>query len=401
MKTRTYGACEPGRKCRGAYEPTVEALDRRVVLNASTVTSWAAALHGGAATSTLSGQVTNAATGRPLGRVPIQLVDANGQVEWTVLTGPRGRYSFRVHDKGAYVVRAVAPRNGVQVAPTFTNAVPTGSMEPGFDRSSWNYRTGNSDPSKGPVGPTSWWTVASAGTLPFQSPINIVGPTTDLSRVLNVSYAAAAPTSMTNTGSQLQLNFPGATAANPDTITLAGRTFSLTEFHFHDPSENQVDGHTYNMEVHFVNTSAEGGATVLAVFLQLGAHNDALDPILAAATEHLSETPAGTSTPGSNVGVLDFSKLLPTDMTGWYFQGSLTTPPLAQPLNWMVFATPITLDFAQLQEYETLADGNDFLPNARPVQPTDGRQLNEINYDVNFQGQSIAGLNFSFAPRNS
>ncbi len=82
---------------------------------------------------------------------------------------------------------------------------------------------------------------------------------------------------------------------------------------------------------------------------------------------------------------------------GWYFQGSLTTPPLSQVVNWVVYASPITLDYAQLQQYEQVANASGFLPNARPVQPTDGRQLNEINYQVDFQNQSLAGLNFSLA----
>jgi carbonic anhydrase len=37
-------------------------------------------------------------------------------------------------------------------------------------------------------------------------------------------------------------------------------------------------------------------------------------------------------------------------MQGWFYEGSLTTPTLAQPVNWVVFSTPITLDFAQRQQ---------------------------------------------------
>ena len=84
-------------------------------------------------------------------------------------------------------------------------------------------------------------------------------------------------------------------------------------------------------------------------------------------------------------------------MQGWFYQGSLTTPPLSQPVNWFVFPTPITLDAHQLAEYRRIATAAGFLPNARPTQPLDGRRLNEIDYDVNFQNTSVAGLNFAIA----
>jgi carbonic anhydrase len=60
-------------------------------------------------------------------------------------------------------------------------------------------------------------------------------------------------------------------------------------------------------------------------------------------------------------------------------------------------ATPITLDYQQLAQYEKVAGDSGFLPNNRPIQPTNGRQMNQFNIDLNFQGQSIGGNNFTFA----
>ena len=147
---------------------------------------------------------------------------------------------------------------------------------------------------------------------------------------------------------------------------------------------------------HFVFESAAGAETVLAVFLQLGAHNDALQPILDAAR-------ASLTTPGSSTTIstpIDFAGLLPPSMQGWFYQGSLTTPALSQPVNWVVFSTPITLDYGQLQQYETVAKAGGFLPNARPVQPLDGRQVNQFDFDVNFQNQLVASLNFTLARKS-
>jgi carbonic anhydrase len=53
----------------------------------------------------------------------------------------------------------------------------------------------------------------------------------------------------------------------------------------------------------------------------------------------------------------------------------------------------------QLQQYEAIASASGFLPSARPVQPLDGRQVNQFNIDVDFQNQSVTGLSFGLARR--
>ena len=366
--------------------PEFDHLEAKVVLSqAHGLQPWAIAPRFGA--NTISGRVSDTATGHGLGRVAVQLINENGQVERTSLTGHAGRYLLPVRRPGGYVVHAVTPRRAVQTFPTFTFEEPTGSYAPGFGADSWNYRTGNTDPANGPVGPLAWSTIAPAGNLPFQSPIDLSGPTTDLGQFLSIHYNETTPTRIVNNGDQIQVQFANSGAT---TIELNGEEFALSQFHYHDPSENVVNGQAYTMEGHFVNTSADGAVTVVAVFLQLGPHNDALDPILNAAT-------ASLSTPGSSTTIaqpINFAGLLPASMQGWFYQGSFTTPPLSQPVNWLVFSTPITLDAQQLAQYEQVADGSEFLPNARAIQPLDGRRLNEFNYDVNVQDQPVAGLDF-------
>ena len=128
-------------------------------------------------------------------------------------------------------------------------------------------------PRRRPGRPDELGEIAPAGNLPFESPLNITGPTIDLSKVLQVNYNSSVPKAIVDNGYQIQAQFNNTGA---DTINLGGQTFSLTNFHYHDTAENQVNGYTYPMEEHFVNTSASGATTVLAVFLQLGAHNSSL-----------------------------------------------------------------------------------------------------------------------------
>jgi len=391
------------RKARRPAVPTCEALEGRLVLSAAAAThlgvraSSVAAIHKDQASKApviglITGQVTKVTNSKGFRNVKIQLLDGNGNVVETASTNSKGKYKLKVFQNGPYVVREVVPKGFRQTSPTFTFTPPTGALSPGFGSSSWAYSTGNSDPSDGPVGPYAWDTIAPAGTLPFESPINLTGPTTDLGQVLTINYKNTVPTKIVNNGHQFQVQYP---PDNPDdTVSVGGQVFNLAQFHYHDPSETTVNGQGYTMEEHFVNTNAAGAETVLAVFLQLGAHNDALDPILNAATANLSKPNSSTTitTP------INFSQLLPSSLQGWYYQGSLTTPPLSQPVNWFVFSTPITLDSAQLKQYEAVASGSGFLTNNRPIQPTDGRKLNENDYDVNFQNQTVGNLNFVITP---
>jgi carbonic anhydrase len=343
---------------------------------------------------TIQGTVTNQVTSKSVANVKVQLINSNGDVVAATKTNRKGQYSFKVKQNGAYVVREVTPRKFVQTSPTFAYTAATGALIPGAGSSSWTYSTGNDNPAFGPVGVYAWDTVAPAGDLPFESPINITAPAIDLSPYLSVDFNNAVPKQIINNSHQIQVQF---TESSADEITVGGVPFELAQFHYHDQSETTVNGHHYSLEEHFVNTSADGAETVVAVFLQLGAHNDALDPVLNAATASLTQ-PNSTTTISTPI---DFAGLLPSSLSGWFYEGSLTTPALSQPVNWFVLSTPITLDFAQLKQYEAVASGSGFLPNARPVQPLDGRQVNEFNFDVNFQSQSVAGLNFTLAPRPS
>jgi len=364
--------------------PIVESLEGRLVL------STMSALHLHAANApvigAISGQVVQVPSGTPLKHVKIELIDSAGKIVSTQYTDASGDYSFGVRANGAYVVHEVVPNDFAQIKPSFSTTAPSGTYLPGYGATSWTYVGTNTDPSKGPVAPAGWSTITNAN-LDFGSPINIKGPATDLSKYLTINYTSSVPKAIINNGHQIQVQLP---TTAPDTISVAGTTFTLSQFHYHDTSENVINGKHYAMEQHFVNVSANGGETVVAVFLKVGAHNNALDPVLNAALAKLGA-------PGSKTTIstpIDFTGLLPTSLKGWFYTGSLTTPPLSLPVNWFVLQQPITLDLSQLQEYQQVASAGGFLPNNRPVQPTDGRLLNSIDHNVNFQNQSIAGMNF-------
>jgi len=60
---------------------------------------------------------------------------------------------------------------------------------------------------------------------------------------------------------------------------------------------------------------------------------------------------------------------------GFYaFTGSLTTPPCSESVAWQVLKTPVELSKNQIASFKKI-----FAMNARPVQPLNGRKVQEAN----------------------
>ncbi len=69
---------------------------------------------------------------------------------------------------------------------------------------------------------------------------------------------------------------------------------------------------------------------------------------------------------------LDMAAVLPSERGYYNFEGSLTTPPCSEGVNWMVLKSPIELSRAQIQSFQRMIKFN-----ARPLQPLNGRVIKE------------------------
>jgi len=145
-------------------------------------------------------------------------------------------------------------------------------------------------------------------------------------------------------------------------IKSGNNTYALLLFHFHTPSEYQIEGRVYPLEVHFVHKSEAGALGVVGVMFEEGAANPELEKIWANAPAK-----AGEENNAADV-ILDLSKLLPADQRYYRFMGSLTTPPCSEGVNWHMMQKPITASKAQIDAFRTF-----FAMNARPIQPANGR----------------------------
>ncbi|MGO7424740.1 carbonic anhydrase family protein, partial [Rhizobium ruizarguesonis] len=59
---------------------------------------------------------------------------------------------------------------------------------------------------------------------------------------------------------------------------------------------------------------------------------------------------------------VDPNGLLPKELTYWSYEGSLTTPPCSEIVDWMVLRQPIEVDERDIRAFTTL-----YPMNARPV----------------------------------
>lgn len=153
-------------------------------------------------------------------------------------------------------------------------------------------------------------------------------------------------------------------ATNPatNTLTINGVAYQLLQFHYHIPSEHTVMDNRYPLELHFVHQNAQKQLAVVGVLVQAGADNANLQRIL-------TDLPTTPTAKGS-VTQLNVATLMPTASQTYAYDGSLTTPPCSEQVQWLLKATPITASQTQINQLAKLYQGNN-----RPIQPNANRPV--------------------------
>jgi carbonic anhydrase len=192
-----------------------------------------------------------------------------------------------------------------------------------------------------------------------QSPIDIRNAKSSALPALDFQYAKTAA-EIVNNGHTIQVNL-----ANGGALNLDGVPYKLLQFHFHTPSEEKVNGKAYSMVAHLVHQNAEGKLAVVAVLLKEGKANAALAPVF----NNLPQTEGAKKALGADFNAVD---LLPAERGYFKFDGSLTTPPCSEGVRWQVLKQPVEVSKAQVAAFRKL-----YKMNARPVQPLNGRAIEE------------------------
>jgi len=248
-------------------------------------------------------------------------------------------------------------------APAPAPAVPTGSLVLGDVSKVSTY-----DYSTGPLGPANWGSVASVcASGRQQSPIDIAPESVvgGAKTPIVMSYKNQPTINAVNTGKTIRLDLPGVGNMQVD-----GTTYNLLQLHMHATSEHTINGGSFPVEIHFVHQAADGTLAVLGVMVVEGAANAAF----ADARSLKQALPKdGDVTHKLPVTFDNFMALFPEDKTFYHYQGSLTTPPCSEGVQWHVFRQPITMSREQLDIFldvlENLKYASSTGGSNRPVQP--------------------------------
>jgi carbonic anhydrase len=221
-------------------------------------------------------------------------------------------------------------------------------------KSHWTY--------EGHEGPEHWGDLAAeyatCASGKMQSPIDLAEVDANGSANYTVEYKSSG-LMILNNGHTVQFNID-----NGSKLTENGVDYSLLQVHFHAPSEHVMKAEHHPLEAHFVHKSADGVLSVLGVFIDEGAENAALGKVIAHMPKDVAEAKA-------IAGVdIDVNELLPQDRSIYRYQGSLTTPPCSEGVNWHVLSHSITASKAQIAALSQVLH-----MNARPAQALNGRLL--------------------------
>jgi carbonic anhydrase len=192
-----------------------------------------------------------------------------------------------------------------------------------------------------------------------QSPIDIRGAKKGELPAIDFGYQAS-PAEVVNNGHSIQVNLAAAGSAK-----LASGDYQLLQFHFHAPSEEKIRGKAYPMVAHMVHRDEAGNLAVVAVLFKLGKENPGLAKVFAAMPAEVD----GKAALAENFNPAD---LLPAKQGYYAYMGSLTTPPCSENVHWQVLKQPVELSKAQLAAFRKL-----YPMNARPVQPLNGRSIEQ------------------------
>ena len=219
-------------------------------------------------------------------------------------------------------------------------------------------------------GAANWGTLSPAYALcnegKQQSPVDIVQSTVKGSGTWSLNYKSTTLNiahtehmeEIVDNGHTIQV-----TVDEGSSLTYAGKSYHLKQFHFHTPSEHTIDGQHLPMEMHMVHQSDDGALAVVGVLFKEGKEPN---PNLVMIINNLPFS-KGESKHITDQH-LELNLQMPKDNFAYHYMGSLTTPPCSENVQWLVLREMISVSKDQVEAFAKRIG-----PNNRPTQPLNGR----------------------------
>jgi carbonic anhydrase len=225
-------------------------------------------------------------------------------------------------------------------------------------RTPWEY--------EGPRGADHWSALDSdyalCNTGRAQSPIDIRAVQPATLPTLRFEYHLRPVGFVVNNAHTIRVNYHDAPGEG-DFLWVGTRRYRLTQFHFHRPSEEYINGHQYEMVLHLMHQADDGEVAGVAILLTSGHPNGTVQQLW----EHMPQHEGQLAVPDLKLNPAD---MLPPDSHYYTYLGSQTAPPCTEGVRWFVLKTPVELSAEQIAAFAQL-----YPHDVRPLQPLNGRTV--------------------------
>lgn len=187
-----------------------------------------------------------------------------------------------------------------------------------------------------------------------QSPINILSTRAKIKpRDLKVNFDDKI-TSIENTGHTIKLEFEKGSLIESD-----GNKYEVKQLHFHTPSEHKIDGMVFPMEMHIVSAGISEKVSdkllVIGIIFKMGEDNEFIKKFL----NHVPEEHHTNNIKKDNLNLSSFFGDLKINLNHFYhYQGSLTTAPYTQNVEWFVIKDVFDASPYQIAKINTIIGNN-------------------------------------------
>ncbi|QXI11259.1 carbonic anhydrase [Pseudomonas zeae] len=198
-----------------------------------------------------------------------------------------------------------------------------------------------------------------------QSPIDVELKQVQLHKIMTsdliINYKTS-PVNLQNNGHTIQIS-----VNDGGSLSFQDHEYKLAQYHFHTPSEHQINHLSFPMELHLVHQNTNGRLLVLGVMVKEGKKNTEL----ALLWNHLPGKIGKEAMVSAKLAPV-LNRLIPVPSHHFYYKGSLTTPPCTEGVQWILFEQPIEMSKSQIQKFLEL-----FPDNHRPLQQLNYREVDE------------------------
>ena len=219
-----------------------------------------------------------------------------------------------------------------------------------------------------------------------QSPINVATSDveegkSDLIDLVLTGWDTAKEGHFMNTGSSVKF-IPNGDQSVATTMNHVG-TYTVQQFHMHwgamdsVGSEHRVDNEQTSAEIHFVQRKNDGNDTARNAYAVVGVRAVA-DSAAENVTGVWSDLDPAEVLHAEKDATIRYSDLLPSDLSYYYYEGSLTTPLCNEVVQWFLLRETVKVPIAYLERLRNVeldGEGNKLTFNYRDVQELNGRTV--------------------------